>query len=244
MTIGLQRAMAWSGVAFLVMMGAGFVITGLLPPFAPIKSADQVAQFWSTNTGLKRCGLATMLASSGLAAPLGALIAVRIKQIEGRFSPLAYIQLITTAVLVMSVIVPTFVFAAASFRPERDPQITQALNDLGWLLYVMNWPFGTTQCLAIGFAIFSDHRPRPVFPRWLAYFNFWAAFLYVAAGLVVLFKTGPFAWNGILAFWVVASVFGSWLIIMTWQLLATIGASTVVEADQQPRLFAGTAPSE
>jgi hypothetical protein len=58
--------MAWSGAAFVALVFTGFILAGLIPPIAPTKTADDVAQFWSTNTGLKRCGLAIMLAAAGL----------------------------------------------------------------------------------------------------------------------------------------------------------------------------------
>ncbi len=44
--------------------------------------------------------------------------------------------------------------------------------------------------------------------------------------MVVLFKDGVFAWNGLLAFWLVAVFFGAWFLVMTWQLLATIRTNT------------------
>lgn len=231
MTVGLQKTMAWSGTAFVVLVFTGFLMTGLIPPIAPTKTADQVAQFWSTNTGLKRCGLVIMLAAAGLQAPFGALVAVRLKYLEGRYSPLAYVQIVATGLAVMAIVLPVFAFAAASYRPERDHQITQALNDLGWLPFVMNWPAATIQSLAIGCAIFGYHGARPVFPRWLAYFNFWCAFLFAAGGLVVLFKTGVFAWNGLLAFWLVAVLFGAYFLIMTWQLLVSIPKHDLNSAD-------------
>jgi len=184
---------------------------------SPMRTAEQVAQFWSTNTGLKRVGLVIMLAAAGLQAPFGALIAVRIRQMEGgRYSALAYTQLVGTGLAVVAILMPTFAFAAASYRPERDPQITQALNDLGWLPFVMNWPAATIQCLVIGFAIFG--AAKDIWPRWLGYFNVWCAFIFAAGGLVVLFKDGVFAWNGLLAFWLVAVFFGVWFLVMSWQL--------------------------
>jgi hypothetical protein len=52
----------------------------------------------------------------------------------------------------------------------------------------------------------------------LGYFNVWCAFIFAAGGLVVLFKDGAFAWNGLLAFWLVAVFFGVWFLVMSWQL--------------------------
>ena len=224
MTREIQRTMAVCGAAFVLLLFPAIIMIGLLPPMSPLQTADQVAQFWSTNTGLKRMGLVIMLAAAGLQAPFGALIAVRIRQMEGgRYSALAYTQLVGTGLAVVAILMPTFAFAAASYRPERDPQITQALNDLGWLPFVMNWPAATIQCLVIGFAIFG--AAKDIWPRWLGYFNVWCAFIFAAGGLVVLFKDGVFAWNGLLAFWLVAVFFGVWFLVMSWQLWVTAPSS-------------------
>lgn len=224
MTQGMQKTMVLCGVAFIFLVFPSFVMTGLLPPISPLHNADEVAHFWASNTGLKRMGLVLMLATAGLQAPFIALIAVRIRQMErSRYSPLAYTQLIAGGSAVMAIILPAFVFAAASFRPERDPQITQALNDLGWLLFVMNWPAHAVLCLVIGFAIFG--AKIEIWPRWLGYCNILCAFVIAAGGLVVLFKDGVFAWNGLLAFWLAATFFGVWFLVMAWQLWTTIQAS-------------------
>lgn len=234
MTPAVQRTMAWSGAAFVALLFPAIVMVGLLPPVSPMKTAAEIAQFWSTNPGLKRCGLVIVLAGAGLQAPFGALIAVRIKQMEGRYSPLAYLQLIGCTLAVVAIVLPTFAFAAASYRPERDPQITQALNDLGWLPFIMNWPAATIQCLAVAFAIFG--AAEEIWPRWFGYWNVWCGFVFAAGGLVVLFKDGVFAWNGLLAFWLVAVFFGAWFLVMTRQLLVTIASTSVSDDDVTKQL--------
>jgi len=163
-----------------------------------------------------------MLAVAPLQVPFGALLAVRVRALEGRHTPLTFVQILGCGLAVMAVVMPMFFFAAASYRPERDPQITQALNDMGWITFVMNWPAVTLQCLSIAFAIFGARDRKPIWPRWVAYFNMWCAFIFAAACVVVLFKGGAFAWNGLLAFWLVAVFFGGWYLVMTWQLLTTI----------------------
>lgn len=231
MTTGMQKTLAWSGVAFVLMLFPGLLMAGMLPPFAPSRTAEQVAQFWSTNTGLKRCGLVIIVCGAGLQVPFGVLIAARIRRLEGRSTPLAYGQLIGLSLGVIAIVLPIIVFAAASYRPERDPQITQALNDFGWLLFIMNWPAATIQCLTIAFAIFGYRGTQPVWPRWLAYYNLWSGFILAAGGLAVLFKDGVFAWNGLLAFWMAAVFFGVWFFVMTWQLLASIPSHEAADVD-------------
>jgi len=40
--------------------------------------------------------------------------------------------------------------------------------------------------------------------------------------MIIFFKTGPFAWTGIIGFWIPAAVFGVWYIVMTVYLLRAI----------------------
>lgn len=221
----------------MFLLFPAIIMTGLLPPVSPTRSTADIAQFWATDTTLKRLGLVVMLAAAGLQVPFGALIAVRIAQMDRRrYSPLAYVQLVATGLAVVAILLPTFAFAAASYRPERDPQITQALNDLGWLPFVMNWPAATIQCLAVGIAILA--AANQIWPRWLGYFNLWCGFIFAAGGLVVLFKDGVFAWNGLLAFWLVAVVFGVWFLIMSWQLWITVRECEDVDDEARAERFA------
>jgi hypothetical protein len=38
----------------------------------------------------------------------------------------------------------------------------------------------------------------------------------VPGSLIALFKSGPFAWNGLLSFWVAAFAFGIWVLVCVW----------------------------
>ena len=44
----------------------------------------------------------------------------------------------------------------------------------------------------------------------------------MGSSLLYFFKTGPFAWNGIFAFWLPLSVFGAWIIVFFVILRAAI----------------------
>lgn len=96
------------------------------------------------------------------------------------------------------------------------------LNDLGWLVIIPAFPTFIAQFVAIAFGVLQDNGPQPVFPRWAAFFNMWVALLFIPGGFAFFFRTGPFAWNGLLAFWVAASAFFAWLLVMTWLVLRAI----------------------
>jgi hypothetical protein len=74
----------------------------------------------------------------------------------------------------------------------------------------------------ITIAILSDKSERPVLPRWLGWFNLWAQIIYLPGILIPYFKSGPLAWNGLLAFWIPVVVFTVWLCLITAMLLRAI----------------------
>jgi len=134
----------------------------------------------------------------------------------------ADLQLGAGVIGVLTVMFPVMIFGVAAFRPERDPQLTQLLNDVGWLIIIPAFPTFIAQFLAIAFGTWQDASPKPVFPRWVGYFNAWAALLFIPGGFAFFFRKGPFAWDGILSFWVAASAFFVWLILMTYVMLKAI----------------------
>jgi hypothetical protein len=75
---------------------------------------------------------------------------------------------------------------------------------------------GTVQMLASAIPVLADRNPDPIFPRWVGYANIWTAILATPGCLITLFKSGPFAWNGAIAFWVAAIAFGIWMMVNFW----------------------------
>jgi hypothetical protein len=98
-------------------------------------------------------------------------------------------------------------FAITAFRSDRADDSTLLLNDMSWILLVMPWPPFMAQNFAFAFAILSDPRSTPLFPRWLGYLNIWAPIVFTPGAILQFFKSGPFAWNGIFVFWIPATVF-------------------------------------
>ena len=60
-----------------------------------------------------------------------------------------------------------FCFLAATFRPDRDPELIALLYDLGLLSYVGSLGCFSAAYFAFAIAIFYDRNE--IFPKWLAY---------------------------------------------------------------------------
>ena len=78
---------------------------------------------------------------------------------------------------------------------------------------------GMVQYGVTGIIILLDKRDAPILPRWVGYVSIWVGLLSLPGVLIPFFKSGPFAWNGILAFWLPAILFGIMLNILTWAML-------------------------
>jgi len=113
-----------------------------------------------------------------------------------------------------------FAFLAAAFRPDRDPQITVLLYDLGLLSFVGSLGCFATQNMVLALAIFLDKND--VFPKWLAYMSIWMIVTELLAGPVFIFKAGPLAWNGSISFWMGTAIFVVWEICIIRLLYSAI----------------------
>lgn len=216
-----QVLCAWAGILCPVIMFIGlWPAAGFFPPPLPGTSAADIAAIYQNNASGIRIGTICFLIAGALYGAFTASVSAQMRRMEPRETPvLSYAQLAAGSASILLFLVPALVWSVAAYRPERSPEITQALNDLGWFFFVMPFVLGFLQNLCIGFATLSDQRAQPVFPRWVGYFNLWAAALFIPGCLITFFKTGPFAWNGLLAFWIPAGVFGPWFWITAWAVI-------------------------
>ena len=76
-------------------------------------------------------------------------------------------------------------------------------------------------CSTIALCVFQDDE-QVVFPRWVGYFNIFVATAFLPGALIYYFKSGPFGWNGIFAFWLALFVFCLWYVVMFVVLRASI----------------------
>jgi len=231
MDLKLQRIAAWGGIAMLTLFFVFFMlIAKLIPPLSPTASAQSVADFLIANKLRVRVGLAFSLLAACVALPWLATICLRVRRVEGKWGVLSVTQIFGGVIFVPGFLFPMMVMAAAAFRPEqRDPQITQALNDVFWLMFVGIVGTLVVQALVLTTASFIDRTEPGTFPRWFGYLNAWYALLALPGGAVMVFNDGPLAWNGVFAFWIPLVAFSVWMIAVTVVLLQSISAEQAAE---------------
>ncbi|MGH2603491.1 MAG: hypothetical protein ACRDJ9_29420, partial [Dehalococcoidia bacterium] len=224
MSTRLKLLCAWAGPAFLVLYGIAFWgIAGYIPPPDPVLTPGEINSFYAENRTEIRIGQLGGLVASTLLFPFFALISLQIARIErGRLPVLAMIQFGGAVLLLVFFAICSMLWVGATFRPELDGATVRALHDLSWLMFVMVFPAYSLQMICMAIAGFIDTSPHPTWPRWAAYFNLWVAFSGAGGGLAVFFKEGPFAWNGLIGFYLPVAVFAVWLSVTTWLLVRSV----------------------
>lgn len=242
-----QLLCIWCGPALTVLFLVGAVILGkYIPPLIhPEDSAQEVANQLADNTDRIRIGAFLTIISMSLIVPFGIAIATQTRQSEGKFPVWTFLQLASSAIATLIVVVWSVVWVSATFRPdEYDPDTIRYVIDLSYLLFLFTWPPFSIWVVSIALSILMAPEGKAVYPRWVAYLNLWVGLLFVPAGLVVFFKSGAFSWAGLMALYVPVAIFFVWLIVMTVFTIKNInaGANDDAPVRRRPRVTGRAKP--
>ncbi|MCV7214671.1 hypothetical protein H7J51_05150 [Mycobacterium crocinum] len=213
--IKAQWVSLWTGpVVGVVLLAAAVAFPGFWPPMSPTMTAGEVAAFYADHTAWIRLSQVTFNLCGIMIVPLLMVIVVQMKRMKGQSHVFAYCFL--TAVVSGATIfaLSNIFFLVAAFRPERDPELIQLLNDLAWIIFVAPVGMVVSQFVLLALAVYFDSRIDPVFPRWVGHFSLVVATAMVPAAGAAVFKTGPLAWDGVWSFWVRNGAYVAFVVVM------------------------------
>jgi len=199
------------GVLYLVAF-ANF--PGFHSPLSPAMTADQVAAFYRENTTAIRGSMILFNILGVSLVPFFMVIVVQMLRMVNSSTTFAYSYLCAAVSGVTMFALADVTWLLAAFRPERDPQLIQLLNDLAWFFLITPVGFIIVQNLCLSLSVYLDARSRPVFPRWVAHFNIGTALLMAPGALAIMNKAGPLAWDGALAYSLRLGTFAVYVAVM------------------------------
>ena len=207
----------WTLPALAILwISAFFLFPGFVHPMSPSMSAQDVAAFYRNPHNLSRIRYSMILFNwfgVGL-VPVLMLLVLQIRRMAHRTPILSYCMIGCAAGGPTLFLIADIFWLLAAFRPERDPNLTQLLNDLAWVTFTTAVPFLIAQSVILAVAIYLDRQDHPVFKPWVAHFNLVVAAALVPAALVGLALKGPMAWDGLLPFWVKNIAIALWIVVM------------------------------
>ncbi len=216
----IQMFGAWSGLYYVLLLVIGWaILPGFLPPHDPAAEGNMVVQNYYDDYFLRiKIGMIFTMFAAVIYLPFSAVTALVIKKIEGEVGMLTMLQLMGGVCTAMLTLYPAIWWLVASFRPDRNVELIQLMNDMAWLQFVGALSLFLPCLVTVALAAFMDKREDPLFPRWLGYVTLWCLVLLLPDQLIFFFHDGPFAWDGLLGFWLPAMVFWFWFSLMPFML--------------------------
>lgn len=210
-----ERVIFWTLPAVAVIWIAAFLLfPGFVPPMSPRASAAEVADFYSENLSRVRYSMILFNWFCVALIPILMLIVERMRGMAHRTPVMRYSVIGVAGAAPIAFLTSTVFWLIAAFRPDRSPDLTLLCNDLAWITFTCGVPFLVALCLFLALAIAYDDQDQPVFPRWVARFNVLIAIVLVPAGFAGLALSGPFAWDGLVSFWLRNIAIALWIVVM------------------------------
>lgn len=198
---------------FLVVLGGGLLLNGWLPPPSPnLSDAETARIFRVANGDVTRVVFAAWFFFAPFIAAPAVAIANQMRRIEGPGPALAKMQMLMAPLVAVVVEIAAGLWLAAGYRPGVSDSAIVTLNDIAWFFLLGAVGPGFIQMMSVVLCVLQGDGS--IYPRWLGYAILWVALLDVPGGVLMFFKTGPLAWDGLIAFWVVAIAFFAWAILM------------------------------
>ena len=219
-----QIGIVWWALALTTIYG---IVLGcllhMIPPPDATMSAPQIAQWYVERAFSIKIGATIGAWTGAFMLPLWAVIGIQVlRQEKGR--PIWTVMAISGgAMMSIFLVLPPLFWGVAAFTPTRLPEITATMHELGLLtlvttdqFYIFNW----VAVIAICFR--PQLAPHSPFPRWFGYFSAWIGLMFEAGAIAFNTRTGPFSWKGLLVFWSPLTLFGLWIIVMSYLLLTSL----------------------
>lgn len=196
----------WILPAFYNLFGVIFVLLArVMPPPRPDLTDAQIADFFREHATTIQIGFGVLMILIGFSSLVNGFVAYQMKRMS--VSPaFAYSYIASLGVgAIPGCLFAAFSFLAATFRPDRDPQLLALLYDVGLLTFIGSLGCFSTQYLILAIAILLDKKR--IFPSWMAYIAIWQIVTEILAAPLFIFKDGPFAWDGTISFYEGTAIF-------------------------------------
>lgn len=219
-----QIALVWTAVILSVFFGValGFLLR-MIPPPAATQTAEQIKTWYINRQTQIKLGATIASWTSAFLVPLWAVVAMQISRQEKGRPIWTAIALVSGAMMSIFLVLPPLFFGVAAFTPQRAPEITAIMHELGVLTLVTTDQYFIFAWVAVVVVCFLPQTaPHSPFPRWFGYFSIWLAVMGEAGAIAFNLRTGPFAWNGLLAFWIPFGAFAPWLLALVVLLLRAL----------------------
>lgn len=211
----------WCNWIFVAGTAIGWL--GIAHFWAPAKAdlGAEATKQWFTELHRTEVilGCTIFYIAAGLLTPGSIAMGLVLSRIEGRYP----LWSLTTAVCGVFISLIIFfnccAWIVAAYRKESGADVIQSWYDWAWFAFLLGWIYLTVEMVATAVVELMDKRESPMIPRWFSWLTLAGGLsIFFAAG-PAFFKSGPFAYHGLLAFYFPVVVWGGYITLTTFFML-------------------------
>lgn len=203
----------WCAPIFTVLTLVGFLgLSHFYDPAAANLGPAALQHFYAQREVSVELGMSIFCVATAFLAIFGVQLGLRLWQIEGRSPLMSISQMLGGFGVVMLIFISNCLWIGAAYRSHgADPDVTVALNDAAWFGFLVGWVMLSLQMATTAAITLLDESPDPLVPRWASKASLAGAVILATANGCALTKTGPFAWDGALGYYLPMAIWGTWL---------------------------------
>lgn len=208
-----QRFLLWLSLAFMVGYSIALIFAlHMFPPPSPEWSDLQVQHFYQQHATSIKVGAALASWTGAFLAPFYIVMGLQAARLEKGKPVWGSVIAILGSLMTVFLVFPPIFWGVAAFDADRSADVTALMHQLGCLTLVTTDQYFIFPWLAVVAVCFmsTDVRHSP-FPRWFGYATAWSALLFETGAISFATRQGPFAWDGLLTFWLPFVGFGMWM---------------------------------
>lgn len=220
-----QRVLLAICLVLATLYGAAYVLLlDFFPPPPADLSPQQVAQLYSHANLQFKIGVVIMIITGGFWSVYSPILAMQLARDEIKAPLWASIMMSTAPFQTLLFAFPAVMWGFASFTAERAPELTAILHEAAWLCFVTPVSCYPFMMIAVAMVCLSKKRDPETspFPRWMGWISLWTALGAEFGWTALIFKSGPFSWNGLFPFYLPTFTFLIWFVCMTYNLFRAI----------------------
>lgn len=231
-----ERFGVWCAPVFSALTVVGFL--GLAhfydPAPAHLRPAELAA--WFDERSLRvEVGMSLLCVATAFLVLYSVQLSLALWRVEGRSALMAIGQALGGFGVVMLIFISCCLWIGAAYRAgAADPDITVALDDAAWFGFLVGWVMLSLQMACTAAVTLHDRSSEPLVPRWVSWASVGGAVLLVTANGCAVTKTGPFAWDGALGYYLPMAIWGVWLDGHAWYLRKALRRRSIAGAPASP----------
>ena len=205
----------WCAIIFAALIAVGWLgIAHFWMPAPADLGAEATKQFFTvTYRDGMLLGNSILTVACAFLIPGSIQFGISLARIEGPQPLWSISAAISGCFIALIVFLNAGFWIGAAYRPSASADLVVALNDVAWMGFLLGWVFLSLQMVSTAIVALSDRRAQPMIPRGLSKASIAGAVVLVCAGGPAFTQSGPFAYHGLLAFYLPMLIWGLWLVV-------------------------------